>query len=326
LACVENLLPRVTAALDVPEAQGFRVEAASATGAAVFHIATEAVASGKYDPVLVLAGEKMTASTTENTTTVLSRSLSRQEVLHGATMPSMAAMVSTAYMQRFSVPIEQVGIVTVQNRANAVKNPNAHFQKPVTLDEVNSSRMVSSPLRLLHVSAVSDGAVAVLITRSAGEVCVAGTGQSTDLMDVTDRPDLTGFKATRLAAARAYEQAHMTRKDLGVVELHDAFAPLELMDLEDVGLCGPGEAPGWLSKGNGTPSGPVPVNPSGGLLGRGHPVGASGLIQIAEIFRQLSQEAGPMQAGHPMVGLAQSIGGLGSHNFVTILKRGKGGG
>jgi acetyl-CoA C-acetyltransferase len=168
---------------------------------------------------------------------------------------------------------------------------------------------------------VSDGAASVLITRAGGKVSVAGLGQATDGLDVVRRKDLTGFKATRLAAMRAYEYSHMTRKEINVAEVHDAFAPFELIDLEDLGICGPGEALGWLAKGHGLLSGSVPVNPSGGLLGRGHPVGASGLVQIAEVCRQLWGEAGALQAGHPTAGIAQSVGGLGSHNFVTILRK-----
>jgi acetyl-CoA C-acetyltransferase len=321
LAGVENLVPRVAAALGLTEIPGYRIEAASATGAAVFHSAVGAVASQMFDSALVVAGEKMTSCTTQDVTTVLSRSLSPHEILHGATMPSLAALVSSTYLGHYSIPIEQIGRVTVDNRANAAKNPFAHFQKPVTLEEVNTSRMVSTPLRLLHVSAVSDGAAAALITRTGGKVSVAGMGQATDVLDVVSRKDLTGFRATRLAAMRAYESSHLTRKEVGVAEVHDAFAPFELIDIEDLGLCGPGEALGWLDKGHGMLSGSVPVNPSGGLLGRGHPVGVSGLVQIAEVYRQLSGEAGPLQAGHPAVGIAQSVGGLGSHNFVTILRR-----
>jgi acetyl-CoA C-acetyltransferase len=321
LGGVENLVPKVSAALGLTEIPGYRVEAASATGAAVFHSAVGAVASQMFESALVIAGEKMTSCTTQEVTTVLSRSLSPREVLHGATMPSMAALVSSTYLGHYSIPIEEVGRVCVDNRANAAKNPFAHFQKAVTLDEVNSGRMVSTPLRLLHCSAVSDGAASVLITRAGGKVSVAGLGQATDGLDVVRRKDLTGFKATRLAAMRAYEYSHMTRKEINVAEVHDAFAPFELIDLEDLGICGPGEALGWLAKGHGLLSGSVPVNPSGGLLGRGHPVGASGLVQIAEVCRQLWGEAGALQAGHPTAGIAQSVGGLGSHNFVTILRK-----
>lgn len=321
LAGVENLVPRLAGRLGLEGIPGFRIEAASATGAAVFQAAVSAVASGNFANALVVAGEKMTVASTEETTTALARSLSRDEILHGATMPSLAALVSSLYMFRYSIPVDRVGLVTVQNREMASRNPLAHLQRPVSLEEVNSSRMISYPLRLLHVSAVSDGASAVVISRTQGSIEVAGMGQATDLLDVTSRVETTSFKATRLAAKQAYEGAHITRKEVDIAEVHDAFAPFELIDLEDLGICGPGEALSWLEEGHGRVNGQVPVNPSGGLLGRGHPVGASGLVQIAEVYRQLSGEAGPLQAGTPSVGLAQSVGGLGSHNFVTLLRR-----
>lgn len=321
IAGEENILPKLAEALGLGEAAGYRVDCASATGAAAFQAAATAVASGRIASALVVAGEKMSSAPLEAVTTALSYSLSEAEVHHGATMPSMAALVSSEYLRAYSLPAEEVGLITVMNREAAVKNPFAHFKKTVTLEEVNSSRMISQPLRLLHVSAVSDGAAASLLTREHQGISVAGMGQGTDRVDVVSRGSLTSFKATRLAAKRAYEEAHLTRKDIGTAEVHDAFAPFELIDLEDLGFCGPGEALTWLKKGNGSPSGTLPVNPSGGLLGRGHPVGASGLIQIVETCLQLSGEAGAVQAGSPKVGLTQSVGGLGSHNFVTILER-----
>jgi acetyl-CoA acetyltransferase len=178
------------------------------------------------------------------------------------------------------------------------------------------------PLRLLHCGAISDGAVAVVIEKGAGPASVLGFGQGLDTMRIIDRVDSTSFAATRIAAKRAYEMACITRKEIEFVELHDAFAPFALIDLEDLGFCGPGEAGSWFTEGWVAPDGRLPVNPSGGILGRGHPVGASGLAEIAEVACQLRGEAGDRALPRlPRVGLAQSIGGLASHNFVTILGR-----
>jgi acetyl-CoA C-acetyltransferase len=326
LGHTESLGPKVANLLALPEVDVTHVEAASATGAAAFHVGVQLASSGRYDRVLVTSGEKMTALTNPDATAMLARSLSNHEAAHGATMPSMAALVSQVYLFRHGLTIEDVAEVTVRNRANGSKNPNAQFQTPVTPEEVNSSRMVSDPLRLLHVSAVSDGAGAVLLTRTAPEgegVRVLGLGQGTDLLEVASRPtEPVGFLATRRAARAAYDEAHIGRKEVQVAEVHDAFAPFQLIDLEDLGFCGSGGGLAWTRAGRGDPSGVLPVNPSGGLLARGHPVGASGIAQIIEVDRQLRGEAGPMQAGRPRVGLAQSVGGLGSHNFVTILGKG----
>jgi acetyl-CoA C-acetyltransferase len=210
--------------------------------------------------------------------------------------------------------------VTVRARSAAARNPNAPFRTPVTLEEVGASRPVALPLRLLHCSAVSDGAAAVVVEATSGPAGVLGLGQATDHVELVERPELTSFRATRVAAQRAYEAARQTRKEVDFAELHDAFAPFAIIDLEDIGAVGAGEGAAWFREGATAPEGRFPVNPSGGILGRGHPVGASGLVQIAEVARQLRGEAGSMALPKlPRRGLAQSIGGLGSHNFVTIL-------
>ncbi len=324
LAGVENLSAEVADALGLSGHPASRVEAASATGAAVLHAGVAWLRGSALRSVLVLAGEKMTARPGPELTRDLSRSLSPEEVRHGATMPAMAALLTTLYLRQWQVPEEKLGEVTVRNRASASRNPRAHLGSPVTLEQVNTSRMISSPLRLLHVSPVSDGAAAVLLARDQGVVEVTGLGQATEVLHVLSRDPESGFRATRLAAARAYEQAGLTRKEMGVAEVHDAFAPFELMDLEDLGFCGPGQGIQFVEEGKGDPDGVLPVNPSGGLLGRGHPVGASGLAQVVEVYRQMVGEAeGHQIRSRPRAGLAQSVGGLGSHNFVTILERSK---
>jgi acetyl-CoA C-acetyltransferase len=320
LSETENVTSRLADRLGLESTAGWRVEAASATGAAVFHAAALAVASGQFRRVIVVAGEKMTGLPTAEVTRILSRSLAPQEQSVGATMPALAAIVAQLYAARYGTTTAAFDRVSVLARAAAARNPNAQFQTPVTAEEVAASRMVSTPLRLLHCSAVSDGAAALVLSKGDGDAGILGLGQGFDQLMVSDREDVTSFKATRVAAERAYSMAKITRKDVVFAELHDAFAPFLLIDLEDIGMCGPGEAGRWLEDGALMPEGRFPVNPSGGLLGRGHPVGASGLAQIVEVSRQLLQEAGPTQLPRTgSVGLAQSIGGLASHNFVTIL-------
>ncbi|MGC2289485.1 MAG: thiolase family protein [Thermoplasmata archaeon] len=322
LSDVENVTSRLVERLSLESAAGWRVEAASATGAAVFHAAALAVASGQFRRVLAVAGEKMTDLPTADVARILARSLAPQEQAAGATMPALAALVAQLYSARHGTTTAAFDLVTVLARAAAARNPMAHFSTPVTAEEVASSRMVSTPLRLLHCSAITDGAAAVVLSKGDGAASVLGLGQGFDQLLVSDREDVTSFRASRVAAERAYTMAKLTRKEVAFAELHDAFAPFLLIDLEDIGVCGPGEAGRWLESGAIAPEGRFPVNPSGGLLGRGHPVGASGLAQIVEVCRQLSQEAGPTQLPHAgSVGLAQSIGGLASHNFVTLLGR-----
>ncbi|HZY91904.1 MAG TPA: hypothetical protein VFG07_03895 [Thermoplasmata archaeon] len=323
LAHVESLTARLADRLGLVEpASGYRVEAASATGAAVFHAAVAAVAAGHSERALVLAGEKMSGLGTAEVTRILAQSLAPAEELVGATMPALAAIIGQRYLDKHGLTADVFDAVSVQFRASAAQNPFAQFPTPVRREEVAQSRPVALPLRLLHCAAISDGAVAAVVERSHGPVEVLGIGEGFDSLAVVDRPELTSFRATRVAAQRAYEMAHLTRKEVSVVELHDAFAPFALIDFEDLGFVGVGEAPGWFEQGWTAPGGRLPVNPSGGILGRGHPVGASGLAAIVALVQQIDGSAGPLSiAKPPRVGLAQSIGGMASHNFVTLLGR-----
>ncbi|MCI4358193.1 MAG: thiolase family protein [Thermoplasmata archaeon] len=318
-----NLVARLSDLLGLEAVAGYRIESASASGAAAVHAGAVAVASGSYHRVLVVAGEKMTGRPTADVAATLARSLAPAEFQIGATMPALAAIVAQRYLLRHGLTEEVLDLVSVQARQAASRNPNAQFRSPVSVEEVRASRLISAPLRLLHCSAVSDGAAAVVLEHGAGPVEIAGLGQSVDQLSLVDRPDLTTFRATRVAAQRAFEAARFGARSVSFAEVHDAFAPFSFIDLEDLGLCDPGLAPGLYRTGATLPDGRIPVNVSGGLLGRGHPVGASGIVQIAEAARQFTGEAGAMQLpGRPAVGLAQSIGGLGSHNFVTLLQRG----
>jgi acetyl-CoA acetyltransferase len=262
----------------------------------------------------------MTDRPTAEVARVLAHSLAPEEQAAGATMPALAALVAQRYMAENTIEEAVFDAVTVRARAAAASNPAAQFRSAVTAEEVRASRPIALPLRLLHCAAIADGAAAVVLEAGVGPATVQGLGQGIDRLRVVDRRELTTFSATRAAARRAYEESRLTRKEVAFAELHDAFAPFALIDLEDIGACGPGEAADWFARGWTAPDGRFPVNVSGGLLGRGHPVGASGLLQIAEVARQLRGEAEDMQLpGPPRMGLAQSIGGLASHNFVTIL-------
>lgn len=318
----EAILPRLAGVLGLEAASGFRVDSSSGTGGMAFHSAALALETGRFDRALVVGAEKMTDRTTAEVTKDLSASLHMSEVAAGATMPGLAAIVTSRYLERHNLTTHVVDLATVHARAMAAVNPNAHFQKAVTLEEVAASKPVALPLRLLHCSAISDGATALVLERGKGPATVLGLGQGFDALRLVDREDLTSFGATRIAARRAYETAHLTRKDVSLVEVHDAFSPFSMITIEDLGICGAGEAPGWFEKGWVGLNGRLPVNPSGGVVGRGHPVAASGLAEIGEVALQLRGEAGAHSVGTPpKIGLAQTISGIGSHNFVTILGR-----
>ena len=319
-----NLAPRLASRLGLEHASALRVDATSASGVAAFQTAVMALESGRYNRALVVATEKMTERPTAEVTRALALALAPEEYRTGATMAGLAAMVGQRYAERYELDNGAFDLVSVHDREGAARNPNAQFPSTVTAEEVRTSRMVASPLRLLHCASIADGATAVVLERGNGPVEVRGFGQGLETFRVIDRIDLTTFAATRAAAKEAYEMARITRKELEVVELHDAFAPFAFIDLEDIGVAGPGEAPRWYAEGWVGRDGRLPVNPSGGVLGRGHPVGTSSLCEIAEVARQISGTAGAHQLAHiPKTGLAQSIGGLATQCFVTILGAGE---
>ena len=318
----EAVLPRLAARLGVESASGLRVDSASGTGGMAFHAAVLALGSGRFDRALVVASEKMTDRSTAENTKELAGSLHVSEVAAGATMPALAAIVAQRYLQRYDLPAAVFDRATVHARAMAANNPFAQFQKPVTPEEVAHSKMISTPLRLLHCSAMSDGATAVVLERGVGDATVLGLGQGFESLRIVDRNDLTTFGATRVAAQRAYENAKAGPKEVGVAEVHDAFSPFLFIHIEDLGLCEVGQGPGALDKGELRIDGRVPVNPSGGVIGRGHPIAASGLAEIAEVALQLRGEAGAHATSQrPKVGVAQAVSGIASHNFVTVLGR-----
>jgi acetyl-CoA C-acetyltransferase len=302
-----------------PHLPSLRIETGTSSGAAAFFAAWTAVASGYHDHVLVVAGEKMTSRPTPEVAAILSRMIDPYERSYGATMPALAALVARAYMEAHDLAPKDLAQVAVKNHANGARNPFAHFRRPITLEEALESRLVAEPLRLYDCCPISDGAAAAVLTRDRQRVRVAGIGHGADHLALRHRDSLTGFRATQAAARRAYAMAGRSPRDIQVAELHDAFTPFELISSEDVGFFEPGQGARALARGHTALGGDLPINPSGGLKARGHPVGASGLAQAVEIVWQLRGEAGERQVD-ARVGLTQSIGGLASNNFVIVLE------
>ncbi len=302
-----------------PRLPSIRIETGASSGAAGFFAAWTAVASGYHEHVLVVAGEKMTGRPTPEVSAVLSRMIDPYERSYGATMPALAALVTRAYMEAHDLAPKDLAQVAVKNHANGARNPYAHFQRPITLEEALESRMVADPLRLYDCCPISDGAAAAVLTRDPRRVRVAGIGHGADHMALRHRDSLTGFRATQAAARRAFAMAGRTPRDIQVAELHDAFTTFEIIGSEDVGFFEPGHGVRAVVRGRTALDGDLPINPSGGLKARGHPVGATGLAQIVEIVWQLRGEAGERQVD-ARTGLTQSTGGLASNNFVTILE------
>jgi len=314
-----NFASNVATHMGFANVPSVRVETATSSGAAAFYAGFAQVASGLARTVLVVGGEKMTHLPTPKVSELIGRSLDPYERSYGTTMPAFAALVTRALMAKHNVTEREIGQVAVKNHANGARNPLAHFREEITLDTVLQSRVVADPLRLYHCCPISDGAAAIVLTAERATVRVAGVGQGTDALGLRHRESLTSFRATQAAAAAAFAMAGFGPERVDVAEIHDAFAPFEIISLEDVGLFPPGKAGAATLDGETALEGRLPINPSGGLKARGHPLAATGLAQIVECMWQLTWCV-PRRQVRCSVALAQSIGGPGTNNWVTIME------
>jgi acetyl-CoA acetyltransferase len=320
-----NIAAQIAGALGVSGVPALRVETASSAGASALHAACHAVASGYYRSVLVVGGEKMTHLSTSAATRILAEVIERQERLCGATMPALAAMITERYRKRYRLSLSLLErvlcLVAMKNHRNGALNPRAQFQKPITKEMYLSSKLVSTPLRLYDCSPMTDGAAAVILTADKTDLVVSGIGQGTGPAGLRERKSFTAFEATRIAAERAYRMAGISPKDIDFAEVHDAFTPFEIISTEDLGFFPAGK--GWQAVDEGKTSidGALPINPSGGLKSRGHPVGASGVAQVVEVAERLRGNVKAKTRREPRRALAQSTGGLGANNLVTIVER-----
>ncbi len=317
----DNIAAMMADYLGIIPIPAFRVENAPATGASAFHQACNAISSGFYERILVVAGEKMTSKSTREMAMHLARLTPSYERDLGLTIPALVAMMATRYMYEYDVTSEDLALVAQKNHANACHNPFAQFQKRISVDDVIKSPLISDPLRLYDCAPISDGACAAVLSSERDKVKVVGMGHGADTLYYQHRDDISSFSATRKAAANAFAVAQMSIKDVEVVETHDAFTVLELINSEDLGFFEGGMSAEALKKGETEINGTIPINPSGGLKARGHPVGATGLAQICELFWQITIQAEKRQVDLPKVGLAHNIGGFGNNALVTILKK-----
>ena len=314
-----NFASNVATHMGFAEVPTIRIETATSSGAAALYAGFAEVAAGLHRTVLVVGGEKMTHLATPRVSELIGRSIDPYERMYGATMPALAGLITRALMSRSGVGLREIAQVSVKNHANAVRNPYAHYQQPVTVEEVMESRLVADPLRLLHCCPISDGAAAVVLTRDRVGVRVAGIGQGTDTLAVRHRQNLTSFRATQVAARSAFAMAGYGPERVDFAELHDAFAPFELIALEDIGLVPPGKAGRATLDGETAFDGRLPINPSGGLKARGHPLAATGLAQVVECVWQLVGRADGRQLD-ARTALAHSIGGLATNNWVALVE------
>jgi len=309
---------------------GMRVESACASGGAAFRAAYIHVASGMADIVMAAGVEKMTDVDGGGATFALATAADQEyEVYNGVTFPGLYAMMANHHMHKYGTTRDQLSQVAVKNHLNGSKNPLAQFRMKVTPDQVKNSVMVADPLTLLDCSPITDGSAAVILCSmdKAKEltrkrlVKIIGSGHASDTIQLAQREDISSLKSTNMAAKQALEMAGRKISDINFAEVHDCFTIAEIMVIEALGIAPQGKGGKATADGITAIDGKFPVNASGGLKSKGHPVGATGVAQIAEIVKQVRGEADEgRQVKKADIGLAQNMGGSGASSVVHILE------
>lgn len=306
-----------------------RVETACASGGLALRLGFMEVASGMSDVVLVSGIEKMTDVNGYEATYALGTAADQEyEGYHGITFPGLYALIARAHMEKYGTTREQLALVAVKNHLNGSKNPLAQYPFKITVDSVLNSVMVADPLRILDCSPITDGAAAVILcpietARKMNKpvVKIIGSGHATDSIALSSRKDVTWLESTYQAGKRAYAMADKKPKDIDILEVHDCFTIAEICVLEALGIVEKGKGGEAAENEITYLEGKIPVNTSGGLKAKGHPVGATGVAQVIEIVKQLRGEAGKRQVKDSRIGMAQNMGGSGGSTVVHIFEK-----
>jgi len=320
----------------VADASGFshlhipstRVEGACASGGLAVRQGYLSIASGINDIVVVGGIEKMNdVSGTSATGTLATAADQEWESFFGVTFPGLYAMIAQRHMHEYGTTKEQLAQVAVKNHKNGALNPNAQYRREITLEQALKATMVAEPLGLLDCSPVTDGAASIVLCAAEKAkkytdkpIKIIGSGQGSDTLALHSRRDICTLDATVHAAKMAYKQAKVTPKDIDFAEVHDCFTIAEICAIEDLGFVKKGEGGKAIENNITTLDGQIPVNTSGGLKAKGHPVGATGVAQIVEIVEQLRGEADKRQVKDARIGLAHNVGGSGATAVVHILE------
>jgi len=287
-----------------------------------------------FNNVLVVSGERVVENVSEITVDyILSAAERTLEQTEGMLFPTQNALVWQQYMKKYGGTMDDLSQISFKNHQNASLNPKAYYYKrPVSLEKIKSSPIVSSPLRLFDCSFSVNGGAAVIISKEKTDIKVIGSGFATDYLLTFAREDSTHFLATKIAAQKAFKEAKLKPRDINVAELHDAFTSVELFSYEDLGFAPLGKGATLIREGKVYLDGELPINPSGGLKAKGHPISATGLAQIYEIVNQLRGRCGQRQVHphhqkfgvrvkNPQIGLCHNIGGTGGSVTVHIFRK-----
>ena len=323
-----HLGPVLMSNLGISERPSLSIESACGSGSVSFREAFANVAAGFYDVVLVTGVEKVTHTGTEWTTTYFSYcSDFFYEGQAGASFPGLFASMARAYLAEFKATEEDLAMVAVKNHDNGFLNPKAHLRKKITIDDVMNSAVVASPLKLYDCCPFSDGASSVIICNekfakdhTKDYIRVIGSGRGGSPAALQGREHLTTIPSTKIAAEAAYKMAGITSKDVDFAEVHDCFTIAEIVDTEDLGFFEKGRGVEGVREGQTARNGGIPINPSGGLKSKGHPIGATGVGQVVEVFDQLTGKAGERTIKDAKIGLTQNFGATGASCAVHIFQ------
>lgn len=310
---VSSLLPHRPAAL--------RVEAACASGGLAVHTACALLESGRAQTVLVVGAEKLTDVAGDIVTQALMHAAdSEKDTPAGLTFPGIFALTAQAYMHEYGLKREQLSLVSATSHKAAVLNPFAQFRRDIPVASISKSPLVADPLRLLDCSPISDGAAAVILsTKRPSNVRIAASQLASDHLSLADRASVTSFESTKKAFAAALQESGWRKEDVDVIECHDCFSIASIIHLEDMGYCGVGEGIRLFEHGDASADGALPINCSGGLKACGHPIGATGVKQVLDIWKQLSGTA-PNQVKRATKGMAHNLGGVGATCTLHLLE------
>ena len=324
----ENLASLIADTAGLRGISGFKVEGACGSGGAAVLAGYSLVASGLFQVVAVVGVEKLSELPTPDVTRGLAWAADADyELIHGVSFSGLNALVMRNYMEKYGVSREEMAAWPVLMHENGYHNPYAHFRRRITISDVINSVTIADPIKLYDACPLSDGAAAVILAGSDvvrkltdTPVFIAGVGNALDSTDITSRFDITSFIASNISTKQALRNAGLELKDIDIAEIHDAYSITAVISLEEIGLAPRGMGAKYVAEGRFRPGDRPAVNPSGGLKSRGHPVGATGVYQVAEVVMQLRGDFPGVKVGGD-VGLTQNIGGVGSNVTTIILRR-----
>ncbi len=328
--CLQSHIgPLASEVLELGNIPTIRTEGACASGSIAFNQAVMAIKAGFYDAMLVGGVEKMTHRETEVITEGIATAADADlEVSSGVTFPSVFAMMANRYFYEYGNARDAMAMCAVLNHENALLNPDAQMRKKITLEQVKGAMLIADPLTVYDCSLVTDGAAFVVLVSEdlarevpgAKFVEVIGCGQAGDTLTITTKKNLTTMEATIRAADKAYNMAGIKPSDIDFAEVHDCFTITQIINIEDLGFFQKGKGGAAVLDGKTSLDGKIPINPSGGLKAKGHPIGATGISQIFEIVIQIRGEAGKRQVKKAVTGLAHNLGGTAASCLVSIFR------